>query len=1144
MAGALALALPGSLEKVAEALELEHQKDKIGRDNMLRLAKPRKPRKGEDPAQIYWHSDPARFEMLYAYCKQDVEVERDIKKHIGALSDTEQALWEFDAKINDRGIYLDINLITAAIKIAENAHEEIEAQLCEITKGAITTVNQRDRIVTWLSDNNFIVDNVQKATLQKALTQKDIPPAARKIMELRLDGAHAAANKYKSMLAWRNPDDRVRGALQYHGASTGRWSSHGIQVHNMKRPVVEDMDAAIKAVATGDLAHIKTLYPQPMSVVGDIARATLCAAPGHRFVVADFSGIEARVTAWIAGEQAEIDQWANFDHSREPADEPYLIAGLACRLPADQARPKGKTCTLAFGFAGGAGAYRKLAPDDPATDAEIDGYKDAWRRVHPATVRFWAAINTAAVKAVRNPGKVAVVNSKLSFICDDTFLRMTLPSGRWIAYPFPRLRTNDRGGCVVVYKDNSAGKWGDCRKGQGAYGGLWTENCVQAIARDIFAAAMPRLEAAGYPIVLHVHDEIVAEVPDGFGSVEEFIRIITEVPEWAAGLPLAAKGRNGPRFCKTSKPEPSPQPAPPHQPENTSEPENLDPADNLNAGEQSADSNNNKADAMDDDEVKHYSHAERPYGRSAETYDYLDANGAPYLQVTRTTTKKFWYSHWENGAWVKEAPTPKIPYRLPELIAAPKDAPIFICEGEKDAINVAGLGLIATTNPGGGIPKAWTGDLNKWFAGKQTVYLLEDNDATGRNHANEVARNLKDLVTEIRIVSFSDLPEHGDVSDWIDQGYGRDDLLALAKKGRLPSKGYNLVCAADIIARPPDYLWAGHLARGTLELLTGLPGVGKSQIQCHYTACATTGRLWPNGTNGSGTHNVIMMTAEDVLDQTLIPRLIAAGADLNRVQILKSIRRDDKDQMFLLAEDLAELENMIRDIGDVGLICLDPITAYMGGKIDSHRATDVRSVLSPLKDVAEHAGVPISAITHPAKNASQHSLDHFIGSQAYIAVARMGHSCIEETEESDGGNRILTGRALFTNPKNSIGKKMPTLAYRIAEAVISPTGNDIITSKIVWEEAVAVTADEALAANATSKRETHNPKTFLMTILANGPVLKNVIEAEATRQGFSADQLDRAKRKMGVVSYKKKGQMTGGWVWAKPQDAPPKEEME
>lgn len=180
-----------------------------------------------------------------------------------------------------------------------------------------------------------------------------------------------------------------------------------------------------------------------------------------------------------------------------------------------------------------------------------------------------------------------------------------------------------------------------------------------------------------------------------------------------------------------------------------------------------------------------------------------------------------------------------------------------------------------------------------------------------------------------------------------------------------------------------------------------------------------------------------MLTAEDCLDQTIVPRLIAAGADRDRVHILKKICKDNKERMFLLNEDLEELEHVIKDVGDIRLITIDPITAYMGGKLDSHRATDVRGQLGPLADLAERMNVALSAITHPPKHSTQHAIDHFIGSQAFIAAARIGHMAIEEVDEDEHGHRNPTGRSLFANPKNNVSRKMPTIAYRVVETATS-----------------------------------------------------------------------------------------------------------
>jgi DNA polymerase len=541
-AAALALALPAKLESVAHVLELEHQKDKSGRRIMLRLAR------GEEPR-------PGDLETLYAYCKQDIATERALHHRIEGLIPEEQAQWVLDAAINDRGIHIDGKLLDAAIKIAESAFDEINSELQTTTRSAVKSVHQTTKLIEWLAEQDCVVTNIQKGTLKHALRRKGLAPEVRRAIELRLDGAHAAAAKLLTMRNWRNGDGRARGVFRYHGASTGRWTSFGIQLQNLKRPLVEDMGAAIEAVGTGSLEHLKQRYPQPMSVVGDITRALICAAPGHRLICADFSGVESRITAWLSSQQSKLDQWAKFDRTGDPKDEPYFILGKQVGQPDDTARTIGKTADLAFGYMGGPGAWEKLAPnDDASTEAEIKQRQRAWRRAHPMTVRFWGAINRAAIQAVRKPNTV-VTCGRVVFKYDGTFLRMKLPSGRKLAYPAPRLKTTKYGDLAVVFMDNASGKWTENRYGHGAYGGTWIENAVQAVARDLFAAVMPRLEAAGYPIVLHVHDEIVCEVPDGFGSVEEFQKIMTTPPAWAEGLPIAAKVRNGERFCKIAEPE-------------------------------------------------------------------------------------------------------------------------------------------------------------------------------------------------------------------------------------------------------------------------------------------------------------------------------------------------------------------------------------------------------------------------------------------------------------------------------------------------------------------------------------------------------------------------------------------------------------
>jgi DNA polymerase len=557
MAMALASALPGSLDSAVEVLNSPFRKDVEGQRLMRKMARPRKARAGEDPNGLYWHDEPENQTRLQRYCMCDTEAERWLYQRVPPLTDPEQAFWALDAVVNQRGFHTDGALLEAASCIAAAAGEAVQEELARITAGALTSTDQVAAMLAWLAEHGCEVKNLQKPTLKHALRRKELDPVARRVIELRLGAAHAAAAKVDTLLAWREADGRVRGTLRFHGAGTGRWTGHGPQPQNFKRDS-DGIDAKLAAVATGDLDHVAKLYPQPLEIVGDIARGMICAAPKHRLLIGDFSGIESRVLAWVSGQQSKLEQWAKFDRTGDPKDEPYYILGRNCGRPEESARKIGKTADLAFGYMGGPGAWDRLAPDDDSsTEDDKRRYQKTWRSLHPQTVQFWASINRAAINAVRKPGTTFSCR-RLTVVYDgEMFLRITLPSGRSLSYPAPRLATDKFGNAMVVFKDNAAGKWVDCRHGHGAYGGLWTENIVQAISRDLLAGAMQRLEAAGYSIVLHVHDEIVCEAPIEFGSTEEFQRLITTLPDWAAGLPIAAKVRNGERFSKSEKPAPA-----------------------------------------------------------------------------------------------------------------------------------------------------------------------------------------------------------------------------------------------------------------------------------------------------------------------------------------------------------------------------------------------------------------------------------------------------------------------------------------------------------------------------------------------------------------------------------------------------------
>src|SRR5262249_40899473 len=399
------------------------------------------------------------------------------------------------------------------------------------------TTNHVAKLLTWLAAQGCELKDLKKGTLSHALRRTDLDPKHRRVIELRKEAAHASATKFQALRAWRGYDGRIRGAFRYHGAATGRWAGGGPQPQNFRRET-EGTAAKLAAVMAGDIEQVKQLGA-PIEIVGDVARCAGTAPPSYRLLTGDFSGIESRVLAWIAGERTKLDEWAKFDRSKDPNDDPYTLLGRALGHPESDARAKGKIADLAFGYQGGAGAYKNFVPaHDNANDLQIEAFKRAWRDRHPQIVSFWRGLDRSAVAAVhRCPAPITY--GRLTLQCeqrgDAKFLFITLPSGRRLAYPFATLITNRFNRPAVDFMDNSqlAGWWAPCNHGAGAYGGVGGGDNVFGIRRDLFAAGATRLEAAGYPVVLHVHDEIVCELPAREGSLDEFKYLIERLPEWA-----------------------------------------------------------------------------------------------------------------------------------------------------------------------------------------------------------------------------------------------------------------------------------------------------------------------------------------------------------------------------------------------------------------------------------------------------------------------------------------------------------------------------------------------------------------------------------------------------------------------------------
>jgi DNA polymerase len=557
LALALARALPGELNGACEALGLPG-KDAAGHRLMMEMAQPRKRRKGEDPNQLYWIDSPEKRERLQQYCARDVEIERGLFRRLPPLPVGEEEMWRLDQLVNERGFFTDVALAKAARVIAEKEKKAINTETEDLTAGTVITINQRDKILAYVRKHGHVLEKLGKRNVAAVLAHGNPGEQVRRLLELRRDGARASTQKFDQLLASVDTDHRLRGTLKFHGAATGRWSGRGYQPQNLFKTKRENIDAAIEAILSGDLERVRALGA-PLTVAAEISRSVICAAPGRRLIGGDFSSVESRVLAWLANETWKLDNYREYDRTGDPRLEPYCVgASMVLKRPVtpddETGRELGKVFDLSFGFGGGLGAWRRFDNSNTYTDAEVEKFKQDWRQAHRATVRFWHDLERAAHRAVATKLPVSLGNT-LRFEMDGGTLLLTLPSGRSLAYPEAKLGPGKFDFTRELrFRDNARGSWVE----KGAWYGTITENVVQAVSRDLLAAAMLRLEAGGYSVVLHVHDEIVCEVPEGFGGEKEFLRIMLDLPEWAEGLPLAAKTWSGKRYAKSGGKKPKP----------------------------------------------------------------------------------------------------------------------------------------------------------------------------------------------------------------------------------------------------------------------------------------------------------------------------------------------------------------------------------------------------------------------------------------------------------------------------------------------------------------------------------------------------------------------------------------------------------
>ncbi len=550
-AKAASCGFPRNLEEACLAIGVAQRKDTEGAALMKKLCVPRTPTQDEQKADpdwrkhYFWNGTPEDFAREGLYCMQDVRAEEALSDALPDLSLVEQRVWLKSLLINDRGVGID-SYSVEALKVCTDVEREILAdEFEEITGIESPTMNQR--LIAYLKEKGVETDSISEDVVSELL-KSDLVPEVRRALEIRLACSKSSTSKLMPMIEARSGDGRVRGSFVYYGAVTGRWSSHLLQLHNMPRGILrtdERINACIAAFNKGDLDFIRHDFGGVMTAASSCLRAMIIPAPGNDFVCADFSSIEGRVLAWLAGEETALDVY------REERD-PYKvnaaqIYGVGYDAVSKDQRQVGKVAELALGYQGSIGAFSRMGenygvelPDD-----EIDAIIKQWRLAHPMTKRLWNELDKSAKNAIRYPGAEPTYRG-IKFKRDGGLLQMMLPSKRTLCYRSPEIAfvEKDWGLTEVVrYLDNNGAQ-------KELYGGKLTENLTQAVARDLLANAIFNVEAHGYPVVLHVHDELVAEVPEGFGSVEELCELMCRLPPWADGLPLKAEGWRGKRYRK------------------------------------------------------------------------------------------------------------------------------------------------------------------------------------------------------------------------------------------------------------------------------------------------------------------------------------------------------------------------------------------------------------------------------------------------------------------------------------------------------------------------------------------------------------------------------------------------------------------
>ena len=522
------LGLPLFLKDVGAALGLDKQKLTEGKDLIKYFCVPGKDGQRHLPADA-----PDKWSTFKAYNLRDVETEMGIQERLRKYP-VPDAVWDqyhLDQQINDRGIAVDMALVRSAISIDEHSREELTAKLKELTM--LDNPNSVQQMKDWLADNGLETETLGKKQVTELL--KTAPEPLRSVLVLRQQLAKSSVKKYQAMEATVCADGRVRGCFQFYGARTGRWAGRNIQLQNLPQNKMPDLEQARAIVRAGDYDAVRMLYDSTPDALSQLIRTAFVPRSGHTFFVADFSAIEARVIAWLAGED-----W----RQRVFADGKDIYCASASQMfgvPVEKhginahLRQKGKIAELALGYGGSVGALKAMgALEMGLQEEELKPLVDAWRTATPMIVKLWWAVDDAVMTVIRM--KSSTETHGIRFTCQSGMLFITLPSGRQLSYVKPRIGENQFGSPAATYMGTNAARQWDRLE---SYGPKFVENIVQAISRDILCYAMQTLRCCS--IVAHVHDELIIEA-DPCMSVEAVCEQMGRTPPWAPGLHLRADG--------------------------------------------------------------------------------------------------------------------------------------------------------------------------------------------------------------------------------------------------------------------------------------------------------------------------------------------------------------------------------------------------------------------------------------------------------------------------------------------------------------------------------------------------------------------------------------------------------------------------